>query len=92
MNIIHGTMYISKYEEILFVISPSKDKSQWRINTVQQDRFMNKKDFPLNGQDLRTQELEKVTGVSGALFCHRKLFLAAAQTKEAASITCQKGD
>lgn len=84
----HDTL--SKYDEILFVMFPSKDGSQWRINTVQQDRFINKKDFPVEWAGLRTQELEEVTGVSGALFCHRKLFLAAAASKESALLLAKK--
>jgi uncharacterized UPF0160 family protein len=70
---------LSKYPEILYVVFPSKDRTQWRINAVQEDRFINKKDFPVAWAGLREEELEKVSGVKGALFCHRKLFLAVAQ-------------
>ena len=81
---------LSEYKEILFIISPSKDKSQWRINAVQEDRFVNRKDLPSLWAGLREEELEKVSGVKGALFCHRKLFLAVAQTKESALLLAQK--
>lgn len=81
---------LSKHEEILFIISPSKDKTQWRINTIQKERFINRKDFPVSWAGLREKELEKVSGVEGALFCHRKLFLAVAHTKESALLLAQK--
>jgi uncharacterized UPF0160 family protein len=75
---------LSHYPEILFVVSPNKEKNQWRINAIQQGRFMNKKDLPAAWAGLREVEFEKVSGVVGALFCHRKLFLAVARTKESA--------
>lgn len=81
---------LSKYEEVLFVISPSKDKTQWRVNALQQKRFVNKKDFPLVWAGLRDTEFERVSGVTGALFCHRKLFLVVAQTRESAILLAQK--
>jgi uncharacterized UPF0160 family protein len=71
-------------QELLYVISPSKDKTQWRISAVQKESFVNKKDFPRAWAGLRGEELEKVTGVEGSLFCHRALFLAVAQTRESA--------
>lgn len=81
---------LSQYNEILFVISPSKDKSQWRVSAIQQERFVNKKDFPVAWAGLRDVELEQVSGVKGALFCHRKLFLVVAQTQESALLLAKK--
>lgn len=81
---------LSKHEEILFVISPSKDKTQWRINAVQKESFVNRKDFPVSWAGLREEELEKASGVEGAFFCHRKLFLAVALTRESALLLAQK--
>jgi uncharacterized UPF0160 family protein len=75
---------LSKYTEILFVVSPSKDKTQWRINALQEARFVNKKDLPASWGGLRDEELEKISGVQGAQFCHRKLFMAVANSKESA--------
>lgn len=81
---------LSQYPEILFVVSPSKEKDQWRINAIQLERFVNKKDFPVDWAGLRGVELEEVSGVKDALFCHRKLFLAVAQTKESAVALAKK--
>lgn len=71
-------------EELLFVISPSKDKKKWRINAIQEEKFKNKKDLPLSWRGLRDRELEQVSGVEGSVFCHRTGFMAAANSKEAA--------
>jgi uncharacterized UPF0160 family protein len=75
---------LSRYSEILFVVSPTKEKDQWRVSAIQQERFVNKKDLPSAWAGLREVELEKISGVTGALFCHRKLFLAVGKTKESA--------
>jgi len=39
--------------------------------------------LPKSWAGKRDRELEKITGVAGAIFCHRNLFLAVAKTKEA---------
>jgi uncharacterized UPF0160 family protein len=71
-------------DELLFVISPSKDKKLWRINAIQEEKFKNKKDLPLMWRGLRDIELEQASGVRGAIFCHRTGFMAAANSKESA--------
>lgn len=71
-------------EELLFVISPSKDKKVWRLNAIQEAKFKNRKDLPVAWRGLRDAELEKVSGVQGAIFCHRTGFMAAANSKEGA--------
>jgi uncharacterized UPF0160 family protein len=77
-------LFVKKNKDILFVISPVKDKSLWRINAVQNKHFENRKDLPKKWAGLRDGELEKVTGVEGSKFCHRNLFLAVAYSKESA--------
>jgi uncharacterized UPF0160 family protein len=75
---------LTNTEELLFVISPSKDKKVWRINAIQEEKFKNKKDLPLSWRGLRDGELEQISGVEGAIFCHRTGFMAAANSKEGA--------
>ncbi len=70
--------------EIIFVVSPKKDKKDWRVLTVSEEGFKNKKDFPQTWAGFRDTELQEITGVKDALFCHRGLFLAVAKTKEGA--------
>jgi uncharacterized UPF0160 family protein len=75
---------LKKYSDIYFVVSPTKAKDQWRISTIQDQQLQNKKPFPSTWAGLKGEEFESVTGVSGARFCHRALFLAVADSKESA--------
>jgi uncharacterized UPF0160 family protein len=77
-------------DELLFVISPNKDKKIWRINAIQEAKFKNKKDLPQAWAGLRDQDLVKASGVEGAIFCHRTRFMAAANSKESAVQLAQK--
>jgi len=45
---------------------------------------VNRKNFPKLWAGLRDEELQNVTGVPDAIFCHRGLFLAIAKSKEGA--------
>jgi len=45
--------------------------------------FPLRKSLPEGWAGKSGEELEKVTGVKGAVFCHRGLFTAVAETKEA---------
>ncbi len=81
---------LSEHQEILFVVSPNKQKTMWRINAVQEEMFVNKKDLPKEWAGLRNEELEKISSINGAIFCHRKLFMAAASTKESATLLAKK--
>lgn len=75
---------LSEKEEVLYVVSPSKLDDSWRVNAIQSEAFVNKKDLPKEWAGLRDEELQKVSGVSDARFCHRNLFMAVAGSKEGA--------
>lgn len=81
---------IEKHPEVLFVISPSKDGELWRVNAVQDEMFVNRRDFPREWAGLREDQLPVVSGVADATFCHRKLFLAVARSKEGAISLAKK--
>jgi uncharacterized UPF0160 family protein len=83
-NYLPVSSFLDNNEEILFVVSPTKDMDKWRVSAVQKEQFTNKKDLPKDWGGLRNEDLEKVTGVEGSVFCHRALFLAVAKTKESA--------
>lgn len=70
------------FPELLFVIVPDADR--WKVRTVSDGVFRNRKDFPASWAGLRDADLAKVTGVSDALFCHNKRFIAVAQSKQGA--------
>lgn len=78
---------LHNFPEPMYVIVPSKSaKDKWSVRAVRQDSktFKNKKDLPKAWAGLRDEELQKVTGVEDAVFCHRALFMAVAKTKEGA--------
>ncbi len=75
---------ISKFKEPLYVIFP-KDNN-WRVKAVRNNdtAFENRKNLPQSWAGKRGKELSAVTGVPGCVFCHNKLFVTAADSKEAA--------
>ena len=77
---------LSKFNEPLFVIYPRTSDTLWGIRAVRENpkTFKNRKDFPKSWAGLRDEELQKVTGVPDAVFCHKGLFLAVAKSKEGA--------
>lgn len=74
----------SELPEPLFVIYPKQGR--WYVKTVRDNvnYFQNRKDLPTSWAGKRDAELSAVTGVPGSIFCHNKLFLACAETKEGA--------
>ncbi len=76
--------FLSKFPEPLFVALPRSDGT-WVLKTVSDDEesFESRKKLPENWAGKRDADLEKVTGVPGAVFCHNSRFIAVAKTKEA---------
>lgn len=76
---------LNNLPEPLFVIYP-KTNNLWGVKVVQDDpkTFKSRKDFPSSWGGLQDDDLQKITGVSDAVFCHKGLFLAVAKTKEGA--------
>jgi len=74
------------FPEPIFAIYQRKADNSWGIRTVAKIKgaFDNRKDFPKAWAGLRDAELQKITGVSDAVFCHRALFLVVAKSKEGA--------
>jgi uncharacterized UPF0160 family protein len=72
--------------EPLFVIYPKETRTEWCVKAVGKKgtEFENRKDLPVAWAGLRDEELQKVSGVSDAVFCHRALFMAVARSKEGA--------
>lgn len=84
--------FLASQSEPLFVIAPRMENGNWKVNTitVHPRTFESRKRLPAAWAGLRDQELETVTGVSGAIFCHNARFLIVAKTKEAAMALAQK--
>ena len=68
--------------EPLYVIHPRPDKG-FSLKAVQEEGFKSRKSLPAGWRGHEKAELEKITGVPDAVFCHREGFMAACKTKEA---------
>ncbi len=79
-------MTYESFPETLFIIFPRRTNNQWGAKAVRVGprTFKNKKDFPAMWAGLRDEELQNVSGVRDAVFCHRGRFLVVAKTKESA--------
>ncbi len=80
---------LSNFPEPLFVVCvriDDKGGETWGAKAIRQDQssFKNRKNFPKLWAGLRDEELQNVSGVRDAVFCHRGLFLAVAKSKEGA--------
>ncbi len=81
-----ATEVLQDFPEPLFVVYPRASDDFWGVKTVRQDfqTFKNRKDLPSFWAGLHDEELQAITGVSDAVFCHRALFLCVAKSKEGA--------
>lgn len=69
---------------LLFVVHPRD--SDWCVTGIRKsgDSFEQRADLPATWAGLTGENLEAVSGVKGATFCHNGRFIAAAKTREAA--------
>jgi uncharacterized UPF0160 family protein len=70
-------------EAIGFCVYPDVS-GQWRCQTVKDKNGDDIKSLPESWGALRADALQEVTGVLDAVFCHKNLFIAGAETKEGA--------
>ena len=70
-------------EEALYVVYPSQT-GQWRIQTVPVElgSFEDRKPLPKQWAGLENNELQKVTNIDDAMFCHNGRFIAGAESFE----------
>lgn len=75
----------SKYEKLLYVIFPDA-QAKWHVSCVpdKAGNFSNRKSLPAAWAGLDGEELDKVTGIKGCVFCHRARFVGGHTTKEGA--------
>ena len=83
---------LNKLPETFYIIFPREVDNSWGVGAIRKDfrNFENKKNLPKSWGGLRDTELQKITGVSDAIFCHRGLFLAVAKSKEGAKTLAEK--
>lgn len=73
--------------EPLYVVKPDRDNgSKWKIEAVRDDThsFKNRKDLPSAWAGKRDEELVHISGISDAIFCHNKRFIAVAGSQDGA--------
>ena len=77
---------LEEMPEVLFVIYPDSDGSQYQLKTVpvEAGSFVAKRDLPQSWSGLREQELAAVTGVADSVFCHLNLFIGGARSLDGA--------
>ncbi len=71
--------------ELLYVVYPSaRDPKEWNVVATRNNpnSMESKKPFPLDWAGFSGEELQKVTGLASAKFCHNGRFLCVAETKQ----------
>ncbi len=79
------------FPEPLFGIYPRKT-GDWGVKAIRADNpntFKNRKNLPMSWGGLQNEDLQKISGVPDALFCHRALYLCAAKSKAGATKLAQ---
>ncbi len=77
--------FMAEHPEVLYVVYAS-ESGGWTIRATRKDplKFELQKPFPESWGGLRGEQLQELTGVKDAIFCHRNLFTARAQSREGA--------
>lgn len=72
---------LDKYKEVVYVVC--KSNSNWKALAVRKSpcSFENRKSMPESWAGKRGKELQDITGVSDAVFCHNALFLAVSESR-----------
>ncbi len=81
------TMGALDMTEVLYIVYPStKNDKEWNVVATRKsvESMDSKKPFPEGWAGQKDEDLEKVSGVSGAKFCHNGRFLCVAENKQSA--------
>lgn len=82
---------MAQYSEPLYVVY-ERTNGSWGVKGVRIDPadFATRKPFPEEWAGARDEELQTITGVPDAVFCHTGRFLVVAESKEGALLLAQK--
>lgn len=74
-----------KYDQLLYVVFPDA-QHKWHVSCVPDKAggYTNRKSLPAAWAGLDGEELDKVTGIKGCVFCHRARFVGGHTTKQGA--------
>ena len=69
--------------EVLYVVYPAKVGSEWNVVATRKniESMESKKPFPSAWAGLSGADLQKISGISTAKFCHNGLFLCVAEKR-----------
>jgi uncharacterized UPF0160 family protein len=70
-------------QDVMFVVYP-RSNGQWGVRVVSDIGFVARRSLPSLWGGKRDKELQDITGVLDAVFCHRALFMVIAESKEGA--------
>ncbi|PCI03014.1 MAG: metal-dependent hydrolase [Hyphomicrobiales bacterium] len=78
-----SALHKAEADHMLFVVNPRG--GDWTLNGIKlsSDTFDQRADLPAAWAGLKDTELEDVSGVKGAKFCHNARFIAVANSREA---------
>jgi len=74
---------LSEKSDVMFVVYHRND-GRWSARAVPDVGYISRKPFPVAWAGKTDEDLQKITGVQNAVFCHRGLFMALAESKEGA--------
>jgi len=82
---------LAEDSEAIYVVYPSFN-GEWKVQgiPIRTDSFEVRKKFPEEWSGLNEEALNKVTGISDAVFCHRGLWICASRSKESALVLAKK--
>lgn len=86
------TKTILSHPEPLFVVYPDGMSGNWTAKSVPtgEHTFERRRSFPLSWAGKKDEELQAISGIPEALFCHNGRFIAIAKTQEGAIMLARK--
>ena len=86
------TEVLVNFNEPLYVVLLRSDISLWQVVAVtkESNTYILRKSLPRAWLGKKEKELQKITNVKDALFCHRSGFMCVAESKEGAILLAKK--
>lgn len=77
------SLVLNEFPEPVYFIRQHYD-GNWQLVCVQEPYYKNRKSLPESWRGLTGEELQEVTGVEDAVFCHNSGFMCVAESKDSA--------
>ncbi len=72
---------VANLPEVTFIVGYDKPNDKWRLATVEEDEtLIPRKSLPASWAGKKGKELQEITGVDDADFCHNKLFISGSKS------------